>query len=507
MGGEWELLKGIDDVNQINEEGRSNDNFFIYNTPIFNLNVKYIQLKVEISNSKILLKSLLLNFFSPGILNVNSSTNNLNKKNSLSARTQSCPCLSQNFISRAEWGCVQAENCPVYDPNSGTNKTHQITTVTHLVVHHAAGYDNSPYDARLRDIWNLHVNMRGFSDIGYNWLIAPNGVIYKGRAWNGNNDNVTGAHTCGCNSNKMGVCLLGDFTNSTPTIAAYNSLVSLLGWKACDLGINVNLGTTTGYNPNDNGTCIDGTLLNLMGHRDGCKQSPLYTVCPGMFYPQLPTLRSNVQSFIDNCSSGCTAPPNDICSSTVPQITVGTTCSNILGDISCSTQSNPSSGCPSGLIQDVWYRFTATSTGIYTARLTPSSGMDGVVEVRQGSCTGTVLGCADVGGGNGAVENLNVSVSNGTTYYLRVYEYNSAGNTTPPTTTSFNICVIGSTTAKPDLTITAGTQSVSSTTVAAGASITASASEDNSGTATAVQMMLVYGFPPHQLSTLALRFI
>ena len=69
--------------------------------------------------------------------------------------------------------------------------------------------------------------------------------------------------------------------------------------------------------------------------------------------------------------------------------------------------------------------------------------MDGVVEVRQGSCSGTVLGCKDSGGGNGGIENLDVSVTNGTTYYVRVYEYNSAGNTTPPLTTNFNICVIG----------------------------------------------------------------
>ncbi len=141
--------------------------------------------------------------------------------------------------------------------------------------------------------------------------------------------------------------------------------------------------------------------------------------------------------------SGCTSPTNDLCSANIPQLQVGTTCSFTSGNIACATQSYTASGCPSGLIQDVWYKFTAISNGIYTIRLDPSIGMDGVLEVRQGSCSGTVLNCVDVGGGPGATETLDINVTNGTVYYIRVYEFNLPGNTTPPTTTSFNICVIG----------------------------------------------------------------
>ena len=145
---------------------------------------------------------------------------------------------------------------------------------------------------------------------------------------------------------------------------------------------------------------------------------------------------------------GSVSPPsNDECSNAIT-LTPSTTVNNTSGDIAGATQSYTASGCASGLIQDVWYKFTALATGTYTIRLTPSSSMDGIVEVRQGNCTGTVLGCADSGGGNGGIENLNVSVTNGTVYYVRVYEYNAAGNTTPPLSTSFNICVIGATTSE-----------------------------------------------------------
>lgn len=152
---------------------------------------------------------------------------------------------------------------------------------------------------------------------------------------------------------------------------------------------------------------------------------------------------NNTASFAINVTSGggCTPPSNDLCSSNVPTLSIGSDCIYRSGDIACATQSYPASGCPSGLIQDVWYKFTANSTETYTVTLNPSNGMDGVVEVREGSCSGSTRWCRDVGGGNGAPEYLDVPVTNGTTYYVRVYEFNLPGNTTPPSTTTFNICV------------------------------------------------------------------
>lgn len=141
---------------------------------------------------------------------------------------------------------------------------------------------------------------------------------------------------------------------------------------------------------------------------------------------------------------GTSAPINDDCSSAIT-LTPNTTCSTTSGDIAGATQSYAGNTCQSGLIQDVWYKFTASSNGTYTIRLYPSSSMDGIVEARQGSCTGIVLGCSDNGGGNGGIENLDIAVTTGTIYYIRVYEYNSSGNTTPPATTSFDICIIKAT--------------------------------------------------------------
>jgi len=172
-------------------------------------------------------------------------------------------------------------------------------------------------------------------------------------------------------------------------------------------------------------------------------------------------------------------PSNDDCSNAIT-LTPSSSCSNTFGDIAGATQSYTARGCASGLIQDVWYKFTATANGTYTIRLSPSSSMDGVVEVRQGSCSGTVLGCADSGGGNGGVENLDVAVTSGTVYYIRVYEYNAAGNTIPPLSTTFNICIIGENNITGD-DFYVQNEEATTTTVEAGGTIVVSASQCYTG--------------------------
>jgi hypothetical protein len=165
-------------------------------------------------------------------------------------------------------------------------------------------------------------------------------------------------------------------------------------------------------------------------------------------------------------TGGCgsiSPPSNDDCSNSITLIP-NTSCNTTPGDIAGATQSFAASGCPSGLIQDVWYRFIATSDGTYTIKLYPSNSMDGIVEVRQGSCTGTVLGCADSGGGNGGIEKLDVIGSNGTTYFIRVYEYNSTGNTIPPATTAFDICITRPSCVTPGIPVSASCTSSGMTT-------------------------------------------
>jgi N-acetylmuramoyl-L-alanine amidase len=66
------------------------------------------------------------------------------------------------------------------------------------------------------------MDVNGWADIGYNWLIGEDGNTYEGRGW----DNQ-GAHSPGFNSVSQGICFIGSFTSeyfSTP----FNYLTLLL---------------------------------------------------------------------------------------------------------------------------------------------------------------------------------------------------------------------------------------------------------------------------------------
>jgi N-acetylmuramoyl-L-alanine amidase-like protein/type IX secretion system substrate protein len=191
----------------------------------------------------------------------------------------SCSCQQPAYLDRAGW-------CPSGDCPPGPAPT--PTSVTHLIIHHSATANTaSDWAAVVRSFWDWHVNVNGWDDIGYNWLIDPNGVVYEGRG-----DNILGAHFCGKNTGTMGVCVIGTFTDVLPTQAALDKLTDLLAWKACDADIapeGAAVHASSGLN-----------LHRISGHRDGCS-----TECPGdLFYPTIPSLRTAVKNYIENDCDG-----------------------------------------------------------------------------------------------------------------------------------------------------------------------------------------------------------
>lgn len=184
-------------------------------------------------------------------------------------------------VTRTEWGCPDGQIT-----NHGTVG---YTTVTHLIVHHTfspSGAINGDWAAAVRSIWNFHVFSNGWADIGYNYVIDQNGVIYEGRS---GGDNVTGAHFSGVNGGTMGVVVIGDFTSATPPAAALNSLKKILAWKADQRSID-----PAGQSRH---AASGLTINNISGHRDG----PGATACPGnAFYPMLPGIRADVKNLLAN---------------------------------------------------------------------------------------------------------------------------------------------------------------------------------------------------------------
>lgn len=76
-----------------------------------------------------------------------------------------------------------------------------LTNPTHIIVHTTA----AQRDVSIEEVRRWH-KQRGWSDVGYHYLIRKDGTVEKGRA-----DNVKGAHCrdMGMNSKALGVCLSG----------------------------------------------------------------------------------------------------------------------------------------------------------------------------------------------------------------------------------------------------------------------------------------------------------
>jgi N-acetylmuramoyl-L-alanine amidase len=95
----------------------------------------------------------------------------------------------------------------------------------HWIIIHQSASSNPKHD-NPATIERWHRD-RGFSEVGYHFLIDSKGILHKGR-----DENKIGAHTLGNNRGSLGICLLGLFDKSNPdrqpTPAQFKTLEILL---------------------------------------------------------------------------------------------------------------------------------------------------------------------------------------------------------------------------------------------------------------------------------------
>lgn len=166
-----------------------------------------------------------------------------------------------------------------------------FTDVEHVIVHHSAGSNSATdYTQVVRDIYIYHTQSNGWSDIGYNYVIAQNGDLYAARdPEGGDQDNVIGAHFCGSNGHTMGICLLGNYETAEPTVETWNTLEKLAAYKLNKESLDPQL-----YSDHPL-----GYIGNLAGHRDGCSTS-----CPGEnVYKKLEMLRDSTSNTLVSCDA------------------------------------------------------------------------------------------------------------------------------------------------------------------------------------------------------------
>lgn len=119
---------------------------------------------------------------------------------------------------RKLWGAQKPRTAPTRDDWEGGVK---------LVVHHTADAGpgkNTIFNERrhLQAMQRFHQKVRGWSDIGYNYIIMPSGRVYEGRGYG-----VRGAHVAGHNTNSCGVSFVGTYTHQQPSAAAVKAFHQL----------------------------------------------------------------------------------------------------------------------------------------------------------------------------------------------------------------------------------------------------------------------------------------
>jgi N-acetylmuramoyl-L-alanine amidase len=86
------------------------------------------------------------------------------------------------------------------------------------IVLHCSDSDVPAHD-NIETIRKWHVEERGFSDIGYHFVITKDGVVHPGRP-----EELIGAHCKGHNANSIGICLTGRHQFAAKQFLALNSL-------------------------------------------------------------------------------------------------------------------------------------------------------------------------------------------------------------------------------------------------------------------------------------------
>ncbi len=166
------------------------------------------------------------------------------------------------IISREEWG-ARPPKC-----NYRANPYYNAITIHHT----ATSNDYTDGAAVVRSIQKYHMDVRGWCDIGYHFLIDKYGNIYEGRPiW------AVGAHVKGHNTGNIGVAVIGNFEEAVPNSEILDALAELVTWLVYEYGIPIE---------------------NIKGHRDYAATS-----CPGRYlYEKLSWLRNEVKRRLESAS-------------------------------------------------------------------------------------------------------------------------------------------------------------------------------------------------------------
>ena len=187
------------------------------------------------------------------------------------------------IYSRAQWGANEA----LRDKSSLSYGTIKTGFIHHTV--NANNYTPEQVPALLRGIYAYHTQTRGWSDIGYNFLVDRFGRIWEGR-YGGVDRPVVGAHTLGYNQYSFAMSAIGNFEIAQPPQAVLDAYAALFAWKLSLSDIRADASHLW---------VKDRYLYAINGHRDVGQ-----TACPGKYlYAKIPAIRAAAQAIQNNAQA------------------------------------------------------------------------------------------------------------------------------------------------------------------------------------------------------------
>ena len=175
------------------------------------------------------------------------------------------------IYSRAQWGADERmrdkSSLHYYEVHAG-------------FVHHtvnANNYTRAEVPGIIRSIYAYHTQSRGWSDIGYNFVVDRFGRIWEGR-YGGVDRPVVGAHTLNYNDYAFAMSAIGNYDITRPSKAMVQAYGALFAWKLSLHGVDAS--STKQW--------VGSRYFEAInGHRDAAA-----TACPGRYlYAKIPRIR------------------------------------------------------------------------------------------------------------------------------------------------------------------------------------------------------------------------
>lgn len=140
--------------------------------------------------------------------------------------------VADGIVGRKTWEALERmDNAKKQDakPPKGITLEKSRRAITEIIVHCTATPEGTPFTCADIKRWHLQ---RGFSDIGYHYVVYLDGSVRAGRSVH-----TAGAHCTGHNTKSIGVCYIGGVakdgktakdTRNTRQVAALRALLTTL---------------------------------------------------------------------------------------------------------------------------------------------------------------------------------------------------------------------------------------------------------------------------------------